>query len=193
MKKFNPILMLILSLLVMVGCSSTDKGDTGKSHTDNSIAKEEKQQKSTLIDVEELLPKEEVEKVLGIEIKNNKHSDTENLGMSGMNYYNKDKEKCVWIHCFQQPAVPKGDDFDVKKRYHENYEISVKHNNAETIENLGDEAYYNKMSHTVNVLFEDYYFTLKDSLSNAFSDEKKEMELKLAKIVVKNLKKKLGK
>lgn len=193
MKKISLIIMVILLIFVTAGCSSGEKSDTDKNTTKKSVTKEGKQKKSNIIDAEELLPKEDVEKVLGIEIKYSKHEDNKSLGMSGIIYYNEDSEKSVWIHCFQQPAVPKGDDYDVKQQYKENYESTAGLNRAEVLQDLGDEAYYDDIVSNINVRIGDYSFKISNSLSDSSFKEKKEMEIQLAKIVEENLKKKLEK
>lgn len=193
------ILMAVILMAALTGCSSTQQDNAGNANNpdkNSNATKEEKQgkqQKGALIDAAELLPKEDVEKILGMEIRNAGRKDNESLGMSGMVYYNEDREKGVWISCFQQSAVPEDSDFDVKKQYRENKESGAEFESIEEIEGLGDDAYYDKMSNDVSMLVGDYSFTVDDSLSDLYSDEQKELEIKMAKIAEENLKKKLEK
>ncbi|RRD94190.1 hypothetical protein EII17_09535 [Clostridiales bacterium COT073_COT-073] len=205
MKKNHLVFLAILLIAILTSCSSTKKENSDKTDKNDSSTKQEqpvtkenpektiKSQNNNLIDAEELLPKEEVEKVLGIEIKNVKHRNNETLGMSGMDYYNEDREQSVWFHCFQQPAVPNGSDFNVKKQYQENKENAIKFESAEMLDDLGDDAYYAKMDKKVCILMGDYSFGIADSLSDLDEDGRKENAMKLAKIIETNLKKKLEK
>ncbi|NLC72355.1 MAG: hypothetical protein GX684_01065 [Ruminococcaceae bacterium] len=141
---------------------------------------------------DELLPKDKVEELLGFAVKNVGHPNNDGLGMLGVNYYNDDKEKSVWFVCYQQPEVSPGSDFDVRKQYFENKESCNKYDGVEPIEGLGEDAYHNKIDGGVCVLYKDYSFIVRDSLSKNTGEARKDFKISLAQIAQANLQEKLG-
>lgn len=195
MKRFLMILLLFVFIVSMTACSSSGEEKNVQKNSYPTPIEEKNEQKTVLgvFEPEELLPQQDVEKLLNMKIEHRSKSEDGDMGRKQLRYYNENKEQCIYLVLFQQSFVSKNSDFNVITVYNQNKANCLKYDGVEPVDALGDDAYYDNMSGYLTVLLGEYNFKIDDTLSDFSSSDRKAAELELARIVEKNLKEKLEK
>jgi|GEM_PF-6912171 len=185
------------------GESSARETSAGKASADKTISEGASSEKKADIKTflaEDLVTGEEISEITGVTIVGIKLWDNDYMGLLGATYLvKKGGSDAFTLNCYQQPYCgATNDDVEhpvlgnsVKEEYERVKSTAEKNNFLETVEGLGQDAYYNTGRDTLHVLYnDDYYLEVRD---NCLDDpaKKKEIHIKIMKKALESLAKKL--